>query len=73
MGKTAYVADYGSGLQVIDVSKPSAPKLLGSSDTPGSAWGVAVVGKTAYVADWDRGLQIIDVSTPSAPKLLGGY
>ncbi|MFO0795376.1 MAG: hypothetical protein U0586_15095 [Candidatus Brocadiaceae bacterium] len=33
VGTTAYVADGLSGLLVIDVSKPSAPKLLGSYAT----------------------------------------
>ncbi len=61
-GTTAYVADWGIGLQIIDVSDPTDPALVGSHDTPGNAWGVFVSGTTAYVADSHSGLQIIDVS-----------
>ena len=40
-----------SGLQVIDVSTPASPQIIGSVDTPGYACDVTVVGTTAYVAD----------------------
>ena len=36
-GTVAYLADGPSGLQVIDVSNPASPMILGSVDTPGSA------------------------------------
>ncbi|MGK7905515.1 MAG: hypothetical protein AB4352_29740 [Hormoscilla sp.] len=68
----AYVADEGSGLQIIDVSDPKAPKLIGSFDTPG-ALGVALADNRAYVADYRSGLQIIDVSDPKAPTRLGSF
>jgi hypothetical protein len=41
------VADWGSGLQVIDVNDPENPQIIGSVDTPGEAVGVTVVGNTA--------------------------
>ncbi|GAG91365.1 unnamed protein product, partial [marine sediment metagenome] len=66
----AYVLDHNSGLQIIDVSTPSAPTLLVTLDTPGYTRGVSVVSGVAYVTDHTAGLQIIDVSTPSAPTLL---
>ena len=37
VGTTAYVADGDSGLQVIDVSNPASPQIIGSVDTPGYA------------------------------------
>ncbi len=55
-------------------------KIIGSIETPGFAWDVAVVGNLAYVTcgnwAWDSnsvwsGLQIIDISIPSKPKKLG--
>ncbi|HHT9126406.1 MAG TPA: PDZ domain-containing protein, partial [Candidatus Brocadiia bacterium] len=67
---TAYVADGLSGLQIINVSNPAKPTLLGSYDTPGSALGVYVSGTTAYVADGLSGLQIINVSNPAYPARL---
>ncbi len=52
----AYVADTSSGLQVIDVSDPANPAVLGFLDTRGGAAGVAVSGTVAYVADTSSGL-----------------
>ena len=72
-GDHAFVADYGSGLQVIDISDPTSPALLGSYDTPGTALRVAVTGDYAFVADDASGLQVIDISYPTSPTLLGSY
>ena len=52
-GTYAYVADSSSGLQVIDITNPASPQIVGSVDTPGYAYGVAVSGTYAYVADGD--------------------
>jgi len=68
----AYVADYESGLQIINVSNPTSPVLLGSYDTPGFAYGVYVLGNTAYVVDGDS-LQILNVTNSASPSLLGSY
>ena len=73
VGNYAYVADYDSGLQIIDISNPTTPTLKGNYDTSGYAWGVQVVGNYAYVADGYSGLQIIDISNPTTPTLKGNY
>ena len=62
VGTTAYVADYESGLQIIDVSDPANPVWLGTYNTPHWAYSVTVLGTTAYVADSGSGLQILDVT-----------
>ncbi len=72
VGNYAYVADWDSGLQIIDISNPVAPTLKGKYDTSLS-YGVQVVGNYAYVADGGLGLQIIDISNPAAPTLKGNY
>jgi hypothetical protein len=72
-GDYAYVADYGSGLQVIDISDPTSPTLAGSYDTPGNAYDVAISGNYAYVADEGSGLQVIDISDPTNPAPIGSY
>ena len=72
-GGYAYVADWDSGLRIINVSNPAVPTLAGAFDTPGFARGIAVAGGYAYVADYDSGLQIIDVSNPAAPTLAGAF
>ncbi|MFN7380787.1 MAG: DUF4347 domain-containing protein, partial [Dolichospermum sp.] len=73
VGNYAYVADYESGLQIIDISNPTTPTLKGNYDTSGYAQSVQVVGNYAYVADRDSGLQIIDISNPTNPTLKGNY
>jgi hypothetical protein len=67
------VADWGSGLQVIDISDPTAPSYAGSYDTPGDAYGVAISGDHAYVADGHSGLQVVDIGDPEAPSYAGSY
>jgi hypothetical protein len=68
---TAYVADSEFGLQVIDIMSPESPRIVGSVDTPGSAYGVAVSGKYAYVTDGSGGLQAIDIANPESPRIVG--
>lgn len=71
----AYAACDTSGLQVIDVTDPTSPVLLGSADTPGEAGDVVVADGFAYVADKEYGISIIDVSVPAARNVLlrGAY
>ncbi len=71
-GTHAYVADYLSGLQVIDIANPASLQIVGSVDTPGAAWGVAVSGTHAYVADYGSGLQVIDITNPASPAIVNG-
>ena len=73
VGKYAYVADSGAGLQILDVSDPTHCARVGGYDTDGTATAVTVVGNRAYVADWDAGLQVIDVSNPTNCARVGGY
>ena len=49
----------------MDITNPALPTLVGSSDTPGYAYSVALSpdGTIAYVVDYSGGLQILDVST----------
>ncbi|MDP2647075.1 MAG: hypothetical protein Q8P24_19240 [Desulfobacterales bacterium] len=46
VGGTAYVADGVGGLQVIDVSNPASPQIIGSVDTPGDAISVTALPAT---------------------------
>ncbi|MBA7555850.1 hypothetical protein ES705_48542 [subsurface metagenome] len=63
-GNYAYVADYSSGLAVIDVSDPTNPGTPVYEATIGPAFGVYVSGDYAYVAD-QAGLVVIDISDPT--------
>ena len=70
-GQFVYFADNDEGLHIIDVSDPSAPAILSTVDTPGTAWKVAVSNGVAYIADGESGLQVADVSDPMSPALIG--
>jgi hypothetical protein len=70
-GNYAYVADEGSGLQIIDISNPANPVTTGSVATPNSASDIYVSGNYAYVADYGSGLQVIDISNPANPVITG--
>ena len=72
-GNYAYVADYGSGLRVVNITNPAAPTEVGFCDTPGYANGVAVSGNYAYVADEYMGLRVVNITNPSAPFEVGFY
>ncbi len=74
----ACVAAADAGLQIVEVTTPSLPRLRGQYITPGRALGVYVLGGYAYVAMENAGLGIFDLSNPAAPRLMssiatGGY
>ncbi len=49
------------------------PTLVGTYDTPGSAFAVTISGDQAFIADYTGGLHIIDVTDPADPVLLGTH
>jgi uncharacterized secreted protein with C-terminal beta-propeller domain len=65
------VADRFSGLQVVDISVPESPVIVGAVVTPGGAGDLVVAGNYAYVADSISGLQVIDISMPGSPAIVG--
>ena len=72
-GNFAYVADGYSGLQVVDISNPASPVLVGSEETEGFASGVALSGNVALVADGESGLLVFDISNPTVPHLISSF
>ena len=75
-GNYAYVSDTNTAheLEVINVSNPAAPAIVGTynSTVMSGANAVAVVGTKVYLIGGTY-LQIIDVTNPAAPALLGAY
>ena len=73
-GSESLLPAAGSFLQIIDVSDPARPTLLGRSIySPGDRRTVrrmAVEGSHAYLAADDFGLLIFDVTQPAAPRLV---
>jgi len=69
VGDRLYVADEAYGLQIVDVSNPASPKLMGEV---GNIFGEGVWcdGTVAYVAADYPGVYVVDVSDPRRPHLL---
>jgi len=65
-----------SELDLVDVSDPQTPHMLGS--VPAHSWGsVRMAGTRAYFTGWSNGadapaLWVADISNPQAPSVLGG-
>jgi hypothetical protein len=80
-GGFAYVATWGSGLRVLDVSNPAQPVEVGAFDTPRVegynnvlyVQEVAIGGNFAYAGGSIYGLQMVDVSDPTQPVEVGVY
>jgi PKD repeat protein len=80
VGDLAYLIDQRTGdhfstIQIIDVSEPSEPVVIGFVNTSGYAQGITVMGDTAYVASQGTfasagGLTIIDVGDPTNPVII---
>ncbi len=73
-GTYAYLADYGGGLQIINIFDPLSPVSKGNwiAPTGSNAYGVAVSGSYAYVADrLPEMLRIINIADPLNPTLIG--
>jgi len=72
-GNYAYLGS-GNDLEIVNVSDPSNPTLLGSFYVPlGWVEGIVVSGDYAYVAFSDSGLKVINISDKSNPSLAGEF
>ncbi len=63
----AYLAEVNLGLEIFNVTVPSAPVFLSGIDTPGDAKSLKIGSHYAFVADGDAGLTVIDIINPSNP------
>jgi len=69
-GSSLYVAAWGYGLQVLDISTPTQPKWAGGWNHRGAPTGVYVVDGHAYVANRPCGLEILEIHDPRNPVSL---
>ena len=67
-GTKALVADHVEGVDLIDLSNPSEPELIGSYYLDGYARDVDAVGKIAYAVDSPTGVYAFDLSQPGPPE-----
>lgn len=70
VGHYIYAAVGDAGVQIVDITSPYHPEIIGSFDTPGHAYAVAVQGRYAYVAD-HTALLVLDVSDIAHPVEAG--
>jgi hypothetical protein len=72
-GTIAYVTASWAGLDIVDVSNPSSPTLIGNYNSGGNIYqDVAIQGNLVYIAD-GSGLRILDISDPIHPAPDGYY
>jgi len=73
--KRAYLAASSDGLEIVDVSDPAAPALLGTLALADRAAAVAIVDSNTVIVGGRGtvlgGVTLVNVSTPSAPAPLG--
>ncbi|MCW1310024.1 MAG: tail fiber domain-containing protein, partial [Candidatus Nanoarchaeia archaeon] len=73
-GKYVYLLNgYTDELEILDISDPFNPFLIGSYSLPTNGKGISVNGRYAYVAVGNYGLYIIDISDPSSPSFVASY
>ncbi len=67
----AYVAQYRDAVQIIEVSDPDLPLVVGLVDWVHWPTGVAVEGDSLYLTEFEKGMHIVDISVPHAPVATG--
>jgi len=72
-GNYLYVVDGKFGLEVVDISHPSTPRLVGFIGLDGYSHKVLIHKNMAYVTSGFNGLHIIDVSAPAHPRLISTF
>jgi hypothetical protein len=72
-GAYAYVVNRYTDLNIIDISVPSSPTLVGNYPSAEYGEDVFCSGNYAYLACGSNGLQIVDIGSPSEPRLTAGY
>ncbi len=71
-GNYAYIGDEDTGLNIVDISDPSEPEVIGNIAPNNTCIDIAVTirGNYAYVSDGDE-FKIIDISNPQKPVTIG--
>ena len=74
VGDLAYLADWSSGLYIVDISNPASPTLVRHVVTPGHPSSVSVAGNYAYIGESTNGgsVLVVDVSDPAEAAIVAG-
>ena len=59
------------GLEIVDITAPTAPVLTGTLYVPGHSSFVTTSGNTAYLASGRAGVHVVDIGEPANPALIG--
>jgi hypothetical protein len=70
-GTRVYVADYETGVVIIDATDPHLPVTGGRETRVPRAWDVLPDGDRLWVAEGDRAVSWLEVLDPEEPRLLG--
>ncbi len=70
-GDFAILANGNAGIEIVDISDPASPSLLGVGNSGDIANDVAVAGDIAFVAYGTGGLQAYDISDLTNPSSIG--
>ena len=69
-GDHAFVADGSAGLQVLDITDPANPLIVGNWNPERTCIAVDVSGDIAALCFSDGGFRLVDVSNPALPVLI---
>ena len=70
-GDIACVGASSVGFQVVNISNPASPYLMGTSTEISSPFGIDIVDNYAYCVHQGWDLWIMDISNPNSPQLIG--
>jgi hypothetical protein len=72
-GSLAYIAAYTEGLQIVDFSTPTAPRVVGAVPNAFVTRDLALLGNTAVMAEqlFPHALPFVDISNPANPIFRG--
>ncbi|MFX0091964.1 MAG: LVIVD repeat-containing protein [Candidatus Hodarchaeota archaeon] len=73
VGNNAYVADFFTGVWIIDISDPANPIYKGRYFDGGEPHELVIDGNRAYVAEGKTGLVVIDITSSANPMKLGQF
>jgi len=69
----AYLANYNSGVEVIDVSDPTRPKRIATVSGTERAVNLHVHSDFLFVARSNLGISILDISIKESPKFISSF
>ncbi|MHA2364700.1 MAG: LVIVD repeat-containing protein [Candidatus Hodarchaeales archaeon] len=73
-GNVLYALDSDLGLQIYNISDPTAIIRLGSLyDAYTFSHGLAYYNELIFIADYEDKLEIVNVSDPTSPQIIGRY